>query len=1042
MNQVYNQFAQQTGRTAQSLTAFEKRQLLLNEVIARGAQITGTYEAALQDSFKQFTSLRRLTEEAVKTFGEQFIPVFEKVVKVTGDWLKAFVAGQTAIGPRFLAVVAAATTALSAFAIVVGGVAAAYAAFLVAANPVTIVLTALGVLIAGGVALWTNYQLEVAGAEQRLKDVEKQAENTAQALFDANKSLEAIRALDKVGGLNKEELKKLQVEAKKLARLFPKLADKIKEAVNDESPRKLLEVFEVFLPQALNNADKNIEESGKKRIQAEKAFRDALLQTFLAEQGFDKERLAATRKRIKDQQDVSMGIAVISRDSIALNKALTNAQDKTNEALKNGSEEYINQHPLIVQNNEDLKKFGDTIRETERSITQLRQAKLTGAFQEFQIGLKKLEQAGNQANQIIGKLQSQRDRIFKNTNLRIVRDFEKAQAQIIAIDIESEASIATRTAAQINEAEVMRDRSLKALQRNRIAQTVTETEFADQKAEILRKFESTKTRIEALDAANEERRAQAIASLSKAQSLASENVTKALEKQERATARLLDQAQLEATGIGPRLLRIRRRFLEQTDRLTRVNEELSKSFLASLDTIRKNTGLTFKEVEQVISGAIDPKILAPQTRQLVQRFAAITRAIDANKKELLAREKAANQEFERERKRLSDRLIAEQKRLNSELLKITNPKAFKESTIESLKQITETFKKQAEDTQSFIRQQQTQLTELGMVDARVQNQILQGQFKTVDEFEKALARLRTGAVPGITKIRDEFEKFRDAAKQATTETDLDKISRIFSVRLADQIRASQFELKKLETQLREFQKIGRPKKERDQRIANQRLFNELVDQGVPILKARQEIQRREVTQRKELNTQEEELQRKVNEQRNAQRKLIEERTALESQFQTVVKAQTDEIARQVTLRQKLLELQKQEIANINQQLAKNKEAQQTLGKFAKGGLKPSAPTPPGTEAPAAPTGGKQGSQALANNTKQLTKEARLLASTTEKDVQTVRDVLATTNRALIKIRSNAEEKIKAQEAWIAARTAELEAGRQKMRQANLVRQKR
>lgn len=1050
LNQVYNQFAQQTGRTAASLTAFEKRQLVLNEVVARGAQITGTYEAALQDSFKQFTSLRRLTEEAVRTFGEQFIPVFEKVVKVTGDWLKAFVAGQTAIGPRFLANVAAASAALAAFTVVVGGLAAAFAAVSIAGGPLTLVLLGLGALIAGGVALWTNYQLEVLEAEKRLKDVEEQADQTAQALFEANRSLETIRNLDRpLGGLSADEVRTLREEAAKLAVLFPKLADEINAAAELESPRELIRVFETFLPEALQTAEQNIERFEKQRVESEARFREALIKTRLAERGLTEERIKEIRENQRIQQQGLDGIAVVNREVIALSQAQADVQAQVNKELSNGSDEFIKLNPLLVQNNEELRKFGDNLLEAERAITQLRQARLTATFAEFEKGLKELEQAGNQANQIVSKLQSQRNRIFKRTNLEIVRDFENASNQLIAVEFETEEQIQNARRAfeqaQTQEAETIRDRRLAEIEREARATVGKEKELADERTKVLRQFAKTQQRIAAQGRALEESGIQSLTDSTKALTLASENATLQLEKQEEATRRLLEQARLEADGIGPRLVRLRQRFNEQSERLTKTNEELTKSFFTSLEAIEKQSGITFDIIQKVIAGSIDPKILNPKTRELVKRFGIVQRAIENNRKELLAREKVFNQEFERERKRLSDRLINEQKRLNRELLKIQDPRAFRESTVEGLRSITDTFKQGAEETKDFIRDQEGELLELGRIDGRIQNQILGRQFKTLQDFDRALARLRTGAVPNITKIRDEFEKFRDAARKATTATDLNRINEIFSVRLADRIRESQFELKRLETQLREFQKISRPKQERDNRIENQRLFNELVDQGVPIFKARQEIQRREIEQRKELNTQEDELQRKVKEARNAQRQLVAERTALEQQFQAVVAAQTKEIERQVGLRQKLVELQKQEIANIQQQLVKNKQAQQTLNQFAKGQTPGggTAPAAPGAPTPPAPGGTpNQPSATLANNTAKLSAEARALALATQKDVAVTEKALNTTTSVLTSIRENADKRILAQEKWIAERTAELEAGRQKMRQANLVRTKR
>lgn len=79
LKQVYSQYALETGKSAETLTAAEKQQLLLNEVLRRGARIAGTYEASMNDAFKQMTSFDRLTEELRREFGENFLPVFDAV---------------------------------------------------------------------------------------------------------------------------------------------------------------------------------------------------------------------------------------------------------------------------------------------------------------------------------------------------------------------------------------------------------------------------------------------------------------------------------------------------------------------------------------------------------------------------------------------------------------------------------------------------------------------------------------------------------------------------------------------------------------------------------------------------------------------------------------------------------------------------------------------------------------------------------------------------------------------------------------------------
>jgi len=1052
LNQVYSKFAQTSGRTAAALTAFEKRQLLLNEVIKRGSQITGTYEASLRDSFKQFTSLNRLTEEATRVYGEQFIPVFEKVVKITGDWLKAFVAGQTAIGPRFIALVTVASAALLGLTVVMGGLVAVYAAFAALSGGAIIALTALTTAVVGGTVAWADHALEVAESERRLKDVEKQAANTGQALFDANKALSSITDITNAkpfGNFNEAEVKKLRLEVQKLATVFPDLAEDINRLAAKNLFTSILDLFERRVPAATHSAEVNIAHFSSQQAAAEERFRQELKDTFRTQEGFER-RINALRLRelgrVRRTRDPDTRKAVLEgQEKLASDRlAAARAEEKFQNAIKGGTQAAIQNNAVLIKNTKHLREAADAVSILEAKIVQLRQAQLSDTAQTSQRQLQELEQAGGQAAQILSKLESQRARIFKGTNVQVVRDFEKAQSQLVQTRIKALEAIKTNTSAirasALNEAKTVRDKALDVLRAQRAAEKIDEEKFQKDKTKVLRQFTKTQQGIVARGLAFEEAAIQALNDTKKATALTNENANKQLERQEELTARLLEQAQLEASGIGPRLLQIREKIAATSSKLAKADKRLLEIREGINKQLLRSTELTAKQIRDLIAGTLDPKILAPKTRQLLVRLKLVDRAVAANRKERLAREKVANEAFARERKRLSDKLLDEQKRLNKELLKAQDPKKFQESTLDGLRQVTEEFKRQTKDTKDFVREQQGDLLELGEVNKRIENQILTGRFKTVKEFNKVLSKLRDRAIPGIKDMRSEFDKFRDAAQKATTASDLKKIETIFGQTLQNQIRTSQFELKKLEVQLKEFQKIGKKKETRDNRIENQRLFNELVDQGVPIFKARQEIQRKEVAQRKELNAQEAELKKKVQDAQDATRALQKERVTLETQFQSALTKQTAEIARQVELRKQLVVLQKQEVANIQTQLASNKQAQQLLGKFTKGGVRG-----PGTtqvpEAPATsgkPTPSKQAGEA----SKKLSAAAQDLRDATRGDLDATIKGFTTTEQLLKDSEKNIQDRTVFLERWSARLTSDLVAGRQKMRQANMVRKKR
>ena len=115
----YQRFALAAGRTETSLTAAERQQILLNAVLRAGVNVAGTYEAAMEDTYKQWTSIVRFTREALREFGEEFQGIFALAVKSMTVLLQIFIAAPSQIKSF--------TAALSAFIVVAGAATAAIA---------------------------------------------------------------------------------------------------------------------------------------------------------------------------------------------------------------------------------------------------------------------------------------------------------------------------------------------------------------------------------------------------------------------------------------------------------------------------------------------------------------------------------------------------------------------------------------------------------------------------------------------------------------------------------------------------------------------------------------------------------------------------------------------------------------------------------------------------------------------------------------------------------------------------------------------------
>lgn len=129
----YQKVAIATGRYENSLSAAEKQEIVMQAVIRAGVALQGTYEKSLEDVFKQWTSLDRKIEEAQRTIGENFLPIFKVVVVVFDTFLEALtsangtvaafaaillgmVAGVTALGVALSFAAAAAWALDAAFA--------------------------------------------------------------------------------------------------------------------------------------------------------------------------------------------------------------------------------------------------------------------------------------------------------------------------------------------------------------------------------------------------------------------------------------------------------------------------------------------------------------------------------------------------------------------------------------------------------------------------------------------------------------------------------------------------------------------------------------------------------------------------------------------------------------------------------------------------------------------------------------------------------------------------------------------------------------
>ena len=85
---AYQNFADASNRSVDSLTQAEKQQIAMNAVLKEGEKIAGSYENAMGTIGKQLTSLPRYTEELSLEFGELFKPALGVAVGEFTEMIK------------------------------------------------------------------------------------------------------------------------------------------------------------------------------------------------------------------------------------------------------------------------------------------------------------------------------------------------------------------------------------------------------------------------------------------------------------------------------------------------------------------------------------------------------------------------------------------------------------------------------------------------------------------------------------------------------------------------------------------------------------------------------------------------------------------------------------------------------------------------------------------------------------------------------------------------------------------------------------------
>lgn len=262
LRQVYAKYALETGKTAETLTAAEKQQLLMNEVLARGANIAGTYEASLQDAFKQLTTMDRFVEEMRREFGENFLPVFEAGVSLLTKAVLAATEASKSYGALTAGLVSASVAAGGTIVAIRGLTLAQFllgvtfkdtyawmlkqTAAAGAARSATLLLgraaafaaspLGLGLLIGGisaAVGAFVAYQSSVRNATRAEEERARAARKTAQEFFEVREAAKTVQELGSFSVRTAEQQDKLTASINKIIALLPNYSARLRAVAGD-----------------------------------------------------------------------------------------------------------------------------------------------------------------------------------------------------------------------------------------------------------------------------------------------------------------------------------------------------------------------------------------------------------------------------------------------------------------------------------------------------------------------------------------------------------------------------------------------------------------------------------------------------------------------------------------------------------------------------------------------------------------------------------------------------------------------------------------
>lgn len=900
LNQVYQRFAQQANRSATSLSAFEKRQLVLNEVVRKGALIQGTYEASLQDSFKQLTSLRRLIEEASVAIGRQFEPVLAATVGTISDFLKEVVKTDSII-PRVVAAFGVLTVTTGILAGALGGLALAISAVSVVAAPVTIALTAIAVVLGGLVALFVDSKLATAQFRQELEASAEAARVNVQALTELEDKIQRLRDLARVEatpqGLNAEELAEVQVIVDELIQKFPQLGQGLARGLEGATPaQEAVAQLGAGVSGSLELAEDRLKSL---EVQARSAGRE----------------LANTAR------EVSNVFLKVEKDRIELRKRVGSVDFDSSLFLnadlirEQGAAAFIAAEAEAIKGSERLQAVAKKALVAQQALIAQQTALATESSQAFFKTQQALTDQSSRAIELLTKLENERVRLFAGTSVKQFDLFVKNQDRIIKGDIATKEELLKQERDfSVAQRRILLDtasQNIAIIEAKKKSSLVTEEEG---NKEIERINRETNNKLVAL-AENAAQKLQSATEgrlqILKAREQAIQNIVRALEEEEAQVREIQELTLFEANELTPNLIQQRKKFLEETRKLSGANEELVTSLEQAQDRFLALGG-SRQELEALAGITEIPKFIAEgletETRNIAARIINLNRGIAANNNKLSAQQALFAARFARERKQELDKIAKEEEDLQRKLLLLQEDGAEK-----------------------------ARLATKKGVDARI-DELEKASDRADDFIAKTRAALDASGTQGLGSVTVSLRQFEQQIGNVSNAAQLADLQNLFPQVVKQRVDEATEALKNAQQALRDFQDFGKAEAEqRDRREVEQRI-QQLTAGGVRGFAFQAEIAKLQRRQRKRREAEERKLEEAVSKQQERRNRLVEAGKEGESRLAAAASERKSELSELGDLQARSLQLQKEETAEIQKQIEKLKEKRAVLEGATEGGL--------------------------------------------------------------------------------------------------------